>query len=230
MSFDTALRATEILIALAFIQQSAEHLKMPGDGRALFGLRILACLVLLSGLASFGALMALAAMSLLLLHRFQGPYNGGSDRMGILILWCLLFVHIAPSPFWQAAAFGYLAVQLSLSYFVSGWVKLLNPEWRSGRALQDVFQFSTYPVSENLRRLYQRPELCWAMSWAVILFELLLPIALAHPSLLIIALTIAALFHLANACLFGLNRFIWIWLAAYPSLLWFQSLLFAAHN
>jgi hypothetical protein len=34
---------------------------------------------------------------------------------------------------------------------------------------------------------------------------------------------VAAAFHLANACLFGLNRFLWIWLAAYPPLLWFQE-------
>ena len=65
------------------------------------------------------------------------------------------------------------------------------------------------------------------MSWAVILFELLLPISLFDQRLLIAALAIAALFHLANACLFGLNRFFWIWLAAYPSLLWFQAFIVA---
>jgi hypothetical protein len=39
----------------------------------------------------------------------------------------------------------------------------------------------------------------------------------------VIGLTLAALFHFVNACLFGLNRFFWIWLAAYPSLLWLQQ-------
>jgi hypothetical protein len=37
------------------------------------------------------------------------------------------------------------------------------------------------------------------------------------------ALGIAVLFHLANACLFGLNRFVWVWIAAYPAILWLQS-------
>ena len=40
---------------------------------------------------------------------------------------------------------------------------------------------------------------------------------------LVIGLSFATLFHFANACLFGLNRFFWIWLAAYPSLLWLQQ-------
>ena len=228
MTFEAAIRATEVLIALAFVQQSLEHLKSAPDQRWLFLLRILACLLLLTGMASAPALVALALISLFMLHRFQGPYNGGSDRMSILILWCLLFAHIAPTPFWQTAALGYLAAQLTLSYFVSGWVKLLNPEWRKGLALRDVFQFSAYPVSENLRGFSNRPALCWTMSWAVILFELLLPISLLDQRLLIGALIVAAIFHLANACLFGLNRFFWIWLAAYPSLLWFQQLVFAA--
>ena len=223
MTFEAAIRATEILLALAFIQQSLEHLNTTCDSRPLFLIRIFACAALLAGVPSTFALVVLAIISLCMLHRFQGPYNGGSDRMSILILWCLLFTHIAPTPFWQAAAFGYLAAQLTLSYFISGWVKLLNPEWRTGRALRDVFAFSAYPVSENLRSLSDRPALCWTMSWAVILFELLLPISLFDQRLLIAALAIAALFHLANACLFGLNRFFWIWLAAYPSLLWFQA-------
>ena len=117
-------------------------------------------------------------------------------------------------------------MQLTLSYFISGWVKLLNPDWRSGRALQDVFAFSAYPVSEGLRSLSHRPLWCWVMSWSVILFELLLPLSLIHQDLLIIALILAAGFHLSNVLFFGLNRFFWIWLAAYPSLLWFQQFIF----
>ena len=59
------------------------------------------------------------------------------------------------------------------------------------------------------------------------LFELLFPLSLLTASSLYVALVIAASFHLANACLFGLNRFFWIWIAAYPSLLWLQQRVFA---
>ena len=228
MTLDLALRTTEILLALAFLQQSAEHIATARRDRLWFIARMICCLPLLAGLQTTAALGALAAISLFQLHRFQGPYNGGSDRMSLLILWCLLAARIAPDLFWQEVIFGYLAFQLTLFYFISGKVKLVNPEWRSGRALQDVFAFSAYPVSESLRALAGRPRLLWVMSWLVIGFEVVFPLTLLNSSSLIAALVIGASFHLANACLFGLNRFLWIWIAAYPSLIWFQGRLLGA--
>ena len=167
------------------------------------------------------------AQSLVALNRFNGPYNGGADRMGLLILICLCLQHLAPNIAVAELAFGYLAMQLVLSYFISGWVKLANPDWRSGRALRDVFAFSAYPVSEDLRGWSERPGLLLAASWAVILFEVAFPLSILSQPTLSAALVVAAVFHFANACLFGLNRFFWVWLAAYPSLLWLQQRLFA---
>jgi len=123
----------------------------------------------------------------------------------------------------NGSAFGYLGLQLMLSYFISGWVKVVNPEWRDGRALADVFRFSAYPVSEDLRRLADRPRLLLVMSWAVMLFELAFPLTLLSRESLIVGLVIAGTFHLANACLFGLNRFFWTWLSVYPAILWLQA-------
>lgn len=226
MSFDFALRLTEILLAVAFIQQSLEHMVSTPETRWLFGIRLVASTALMFGLTPDLMLLVLTALSMAALHIFQGPYNGGSDRMSVLILWCLTIANWVPDPLWQELVFSYLALQLTLSYFISGWVKLVNPDWRSGRALSDVFGFSAYPVSENLRGLAQFPRLMCALSWAVIAFEVAFPLALFTHFSLIAALAIAACFHLANACLFGLNRFFWIWLAAYPSLIWFQDRVF----
>jgi len=223
MSFELALRATELLLALALIQHSAEHLVGTKAEQRLFGTRIILCLFLLVGFQTAFVLMALCVLSLLLLDRFQGPYNGGSDRMGLLVLWMLTTTHLAPKPFWAELALAYLAAQLTLSYFISGRVKLLNPDWRSGQALSDVFAFSTYPVTENLRKLAKRGTLMRNASWAVIGFELTFPLALLNQTAVLAALCVGAIFHLANAMLFGLNRFFWIWLAAYPSLIWLQD-------
>ena len=55
------------------------------------------------------------------------------------------------------------------------------------------------------------------------LFELAFPLTVLSRPALLAGLAVAALFHGANACLFGLNRFFWIWLCAYPSLLWLQE-------
>lgn len=223
MTLDLALRATEVLLGLAFLQQSAEHIFGITAARVLFLPRAVLSVFLVMGLHSPWALLALSIHSLLILHRYQGPYNGGSDRMGLLILYCLSFAHWLPSGALADAAFGYLAAQVVLSYVISGQVKIVNPEWRSGRALADVFQFSAYPVSESLRALADRPQLLWAASWSVMLFEVLFPLSFFSEGLLILALAVAVAFHVANACLFGLNRFVWFWIAAYPSILWLQG-------
>lgn len=225
MSLDAIIRLTEIMLALAVLQQSTEHF-LGGRDRALFGVRILACLWMLTGWHSDGAVVTLWLTGLVYLHRFNGPYNGGADKMTMLITTCLMAAHLAPPGQWRELAMAYLAVQLVLSYFVSGYVKIVNPEWRSGRALVDVFRFSAYPVSEQLRSWASHPRLLWLMSWSVMGFEVIFPLALLHPVALWIGMAIAATFHLANACLFGLNRFFWIWLCAYPSLIWFQDRVF----
>ena len=229
MSFEMALRATEILLALAFLQQCAEHLLGTKDAPALFLTRAGLSMFLLFGAFAPWTLLLLSLHSILILHRYQGPYNGGSDRMGLLILYCLCLARVLPDGIWREAAFGYLGVQVVLSYFISGRVKIMNPEWRSGRALADVFAFSTYPVSEDLRVLADKPKLLFYSSWTVMLFEVLFPLSLLHPLALVFALIVAAAFHIANACLFGLNRFVWVWIASYPSILWLQTRLMISH-
>lgn len=227
MSLDYAIRLTEILLALAFMQQSIEHFRPPKNEQRLFVLRFILSVFLMAGLHTQWVCLALVILGLLILKRFQGPYNGGSDRMSLLILCCLTLAHFMPKLQWQEYVFGYLALQLVLSYFIAGWVKIINPEWRNGKALADVFRFSAYPVSESLRAWANWPRLLFIMSWAVMLFELLFPITLLTQTTLIIGLIVAATFHFTNACIFGFNRFFWIWLAAYPSIIWLQQRVFA---
>jgi hypothetical protein len=223
MTLDAAARLTQVLLALALIQQGAEHLRRFRDERALFLARTVLCGLVVLGVGQPWPLAGLALLSLVTLERFQGPYNGGSDRMGLLALWRLTLSRFLPTEQGREIAFGYLGVQLVLSYFISGWVKVLNPDWRNGRALRQVFAFSAYPVSEGLRGWADRPRVLRAMSWAVMLFEIGFPLTLASRPALTAGLAIAAAFHFANACLFGLNRFFWTWLAAYPAILWLQE-------
>lgn len=233
MILDDALRLTGVLMALAFIQQSLEHLDPAArrQERWLFIPR----LILSAGL--FLALvfapdnrflpqvltLALVINHLLILPFFNGPYNGGADRMSLLVLIMVTLAYHLPDRHYQEMAFGYLGMQLVLSYFISGWVKVVNPAWRRGRALRDVFLFSAYPVAENVRLWARRPRLLWLMGWAVMGLELVFPLTFLWRPALIAGLVLTALFHGANACLFGLNRFFWIWLCAYPSLLWLQE-------
>ena len=223
MSLEQAVRLIEILLGWAFVQHSIEHFKAVRSEQIIYIPRVFLAVLLISGWQHAWISGILMLTALASLHRFQGPYIGGADRMGLLILSCLCLYHMAPTDYWREVAIGYLALQLTLSYVISGWVKIKNPAWRSGLALRDVFQFSAYPVSESLRQLAQSPRLLLIASWWVMSFELMFPLALASHTSLTIMLIITATFHLANACVFGLNRFFWTWIAAYPAIGWFQG-------
>jgi Vitamin K-dependent gamma-carboxylase len=223
MLLEQAVRYSEIILALAYAQQSIEFIRGLQPEKTLGVVRLLLSLLLLIGFQPVLVEAGLLIVACVLLYRFQGPYNGGSDCMSILVLLCLFLSHIAPTPFWQQLALGYLAFQLTFSYFQSGYIKIINADWRSGQALTDVFAITAYPVSEHVRSWAKSSQLMLVASWSVIVFELLFPLSLLNHYALVVALVIAAMFHLANACLFGLNRFFWIWPAAYPIILWFQS-------
>jgi len=227
MTLELAVRLAEIAVGFAIFQQSLEFMRGLQPEKMLGSIRACLAILLMLGFQTLLIESALLVTAIILIRRFQGPYNGGSDTMTVLVLLCLWLSHLAPSRYWQEIALGYLAVQLVLSYFQSGWVKVVNPDWRSGSALQQVFALSAYPMSENLRLWAGRQQVLLVTSWGVMVLELLFPLALFNQTLLIVALGIAALFHLANACLFGLNRFFWIWLAAFPVIIWFQSRLMA---
>ncbi|WPZ36605.1 HTTM domain-containing protein [Thalassobaculum sp. OXR-137] len=223
MSLDDAIRLTEILLAVALIQQSLEHLVGLPDERPHYAIRLVLAVLLMVGVSPPWICAALFVNALVILRRFQGPYNGGSDLLSLLLITALFAVHLMPSARYQEYVFGYLALQVIFSYFKSGLSKVVHADWRSGRALRDVFLFSVYPVSEATRRWAERPRLLCAMSWAVVLLELLFPLALIAQPVLIAALAAMFAFHGANFVLFGFNRFVWVWLAAYPSLIWLQA-------
>ncbi len=219
MTLDLAVRLAEIGLSLALLQRAFEHARR--EENVHFATQAMFACLLLAGLWRGPCLIVLWLLGVVQLYRFRGPYNGGADKMAMLSLTCLSAAHLAPA--WADVALAYLATQLALSYFVSGWVKMANPDWRSGRALRDVFAFSIYPVSDDVRGWSAYPRLLWVGSWGVMLFEVAFPLALVHPWTLYAALAVAAGFHLANACLFGLNRFLWIWLSVFPALIWLQE-------
>lgn len=221
MSLKTALITTEILIGFALLLQSLEHVFQERRSRVLYVARALAGLgLILFGGAFFSGF--LLATGYLLWRRFGGPYNGGSDRMGLLVLLTTFIADLAPPPVAEIA-FGYLAAQVILSYVVAGLVKIRDPEWRDGRAMMKVFRQSIYPVSLSLRDWAKHGSLLRFVGWATIGAEILFPLVLYRTSWTLIGLGVMFGFHISNALLLGLNRFVWVWLSAYPAILWFQT-------
>jgi len=145
--------------------------------------------------------------------RFRGTFNGGSDAMLLVVLLGLAVARSgAPE-----IGLGYIAAQLVLSYVLAGIAKLREPRWRDGTALAALVALPSYAVPAAL--IAWISKVSRVAGYALLAFECGFPIALVDPTACRAMLAIAALFHLGNAIVFGLNRFLWAWLAAFPALL-----------
>jgi hypothetical protein len=192
-------------------------------------LRLCAAVVLGVQGATLPLVGFLFVSNLLILIRWRGAFNGGSDFMTLVVLTGLLIAQVVsvfanPQLGWQAG-FWYIAIQSITSYFMSGAVKLLRPEWRNGSALTIFLNGAVYgPLSAThpLRNKW----LAMLSSWGFILWEVLFPLSLLDPRLAVVFCAVAAFFHFLVFLFFGLNRFFWAWLCSFPAIVWCSAQFF----
>lgn len=170
-------------------------------------------------------LLALLLTALLICLRWRGPYNGGSDMMTMVVLLALTvgsFFHNHSLAL--KACLWYIAVQVCLSYWIAGIAKLRKPHWRNGRALYLLVTATNYETPIEVQQLLQNSKIAKLASWLILIFECTFPLALLSPDLCLIYIAAALFFQLGNFFVFGLNRFVFAWLAAYPALYWCSHL------
>lgn len=166
----------------------------------------------------------LLCTALLICIRFRGTFNGGSDYMTVLLLLVTTIARLLPTAGIQLGCLWYISVQLCASYFIAGIVKLRRSSWRDGSALPKIFALPQYRVPMCARLLAQHPSVARLLSWGILCFEVAFPFALVGSRSCLLFIGTAFLFHLGNALVLGLNRFLWIWPAAYPALYFCSSL------
>jgi hypothetical protein len=218
-----------------------EHDALPAPLRWLFAVVLpyrtfIALLVLelvfavLLGLGVSGATMFLLFAQVAVCVRFRGTFNGGSDYLTVLISMALSVRWLCGStPLASKAALAYIAVQVTLSYFIAGVAKLKEAAWRNGAALRAFVTSEGYGAPHFVRRLLDGQRRCLLLSWAVLGFECGFPLAWLGPRACLPLLAMGFAFHLGNSLVFGLNRFLFAWSAAYPALLYGSQLLAQAH-
>jgi hypothetical protein len=186
----------------------------------LLGLRLLAALALALG-AGRGLAPFLLLTQLAVGVRFRGTFNGGSDTFSVVLLTGLSLAQLLPaSVLAQKAALSYIAVQLTLSYFIAGVAKLQHVEWRSGRALASLVGSGQYGAPRSVVRALGGGARTAVLSTGVLAFECTFPLAWSGPRASAAFIGLGLGFHLGAWLLFGLNRFVFAWAAAYPALLW----------
>ena len=151
--------------------------------------------------------------------RWRGIFNGGSDSMTALVglsLW--IAQSFSHHPLVVKACFAYIAIQVTASYFLAGVSKLKNAEWRRGAVLPVFFNTPRYDSPPDwVRKLFDQPRLAKSLSVLVIIFEFGFPLCWINPTFCLGYLGLAFGFHLVNFWVFGLNRFVFAWLAGYPA-------------
>ena len=242
-----AIRATQLLIGMGIALQASEVLatrsaharlcigKHPPDFwaqwlTAKMLVRLALSAVLIVGFGKYLQViepvfyMGLIFSSVGLVIRLNGPLGGGSDSMTFQVLIGLLIAALGvANPILVQVGLGWIAAQSVLSYFIAGVAKLRNENWRRGLAIRNLMRSNAaYTVFAPARRLANSGTLCLAASWAIILFEVAFPAVLLLPwEGKLAMLSAGLLFHITNAVVLGLNRFIWAWGATYPALLYF---------
>jgi len=220
---DWAILRNEIPDRPRWVRPLLDRLLAPRAYRVLIALRLALALGLMSGGLGLSGTLMLFGMALVLLLRWRGAFNGGSDFMTLVGLTGLLIAHTVgafttPELGWRAGLW-YVTLQSITSYFVSGWVKLLHPSWRTGRALPQFLDTGIHgPLTTN--SVFRRTGVARAVSWSFTVWEGLMPLALLDPRLAMVLCTVAGGFHFLVFRFFGLNRFFWAWIASFPAIVW----------
>ena len=172
-----------------------------------------------------GFVVFLFLTTILISLRWRGTFNGGSDFMNLIVLAALSVAAAFPSSMKvRVGCLWYISLQACTSYFVAGFSKLKTKNWRTGEALKGFFSSGIYEMSFGLHQVSKRKWLLIISSWALILFECTFPLALLNPQVCLILLVFGLCFHLGAFYAFGLNRFVFAWLATYPALFYCSGL------
>lgn len=224
-AFDPAiyLLATQIFWYLHIVISSAEYffskkainkIWSPDSSlllQAHLGRLILATLYI-SLLPHWALLLSALVISLWINHQFFGSFNGGSDMVQVMVTLGLMIAYAYPM-----AGLLYIGVHTVLSYWLAGLAKLKSPDWRSGQAIIGFLNHTIYcfkkPLSSKIQASLK------VSSFLILAIEVLFIGLILLPTPWFVAiLGVLLLFHLGNAWLFGLNRFTFAWLSAWPGL------------
>lgn len=197
----------------------------PGATNAIHIGKILAAGVLLAprrpAYVACAANAYLAGASFLLGPRHHYGADG-SDHVSFMVqTTCAVARALSHRPRVVDAALWSVALQLTVSYAVSGWVKLAGDMWRQDRAVVGVMRTRTYGQRHIWKLLTDHPALNTVIGRSTLALECGFPLVyvaggrLARPALL----GMTGL-HLGIAGSMGLGRFVTAFLAMQPAVLY----------
>ncbi|MTE19570.1 alpha/beta fold hydrolase [Streptomyces sp. TRM43335] len=147
-------------------------------------------------------------------HRYG---SDGSDQVATQVQAVTGLARLASSPQVKDALMWYLALQANMSYAASGWTKMAGTKWRDGSALPGVMRTRTYGFERAYRLTQRYPRASKVTQHAVLAMECLFPVVyLAGGRLTRPLIGAAGSFHVVNAFVMGLGRFMTAFPAMHP--------------
>lgn len=144
------------------------------------------------------------------------------NRFSLTILLALLIAHLLPTPKTQHICIWFIALQLCFTYFTAGIYKIKNNEWKNGNGFINVVQNTQFNLSKGIVKYFTKHLFLGKLiNWNVIIIECLFPLVIFLTTPFhYFFLTWGLLFHLLIAFFLRINKFMWIWFACYPSILY----------
>jgi hypothetical protein len=175
----------------------------------------------------FGLLSFVCITNLLLTVRNRYGGDGSDALSNVFNLTLFVSVAFRHNQKIQFVVASFIVSVMLLCYCAAGYEKARTKDWVNGTALYRAFNTSTYGSSflaDLFKKLGKtgnmilcRTLIGWQMAFPL---SLLLPLQLFY-----IYLVTGVLFHLFNAVAFGFNKFLLIFAAGYPSLLFIKYFL-----
>lgn len=208
-----------------FTRRLLDAVATPRTTAALHAGKIVASALLLSPVSSRvarGIADGVIAGSTLMMYPRHHYGTDGSDQVSFLVQSAAALARaggsrtkIVDAALWAVAA------QATLSYGVSGLVKLAGPSWRGGTALEGITRTLTYGDADVWRAIRRFPKSSRVLGHAVLALECTFPLVYAAGGRLTRTYVASgALFHLANARIMGLGRFLPAFVSMHPALLY----------
>jgi hypothetical protein len=120
----------------------------------------------------------------------------------------------------MSVALWFIAGQAWLAYFVAGSMKLRDPRWPRGQALAAITSTTMWGGRQVALLLRSHRRAGFVLCWMTMAGECSIPLTLAAPLPVSLALLACALFfHIATAVEMGLNAFVWAFAATYPAII-----------
>ncbi len=190
---------------------------------------------LLTALSAIGGKISLPGLSIFVGTSFViqirgGLGNNGSDDMLLMVMYASFLARLLSTPFSTTELLLFLAAQMSLSYLVSGLVKVNRLPWRNGISLTQLMSTETFGHPAVLAALRLSPTLTAIASTIFVFGELFGTLAPWLPSSYTLSLLSCALiFHVATAVAMGLNTFVPAFAATFPAAVYTSHLIYGHH-